>query len=447
MATSKCIEDLPDEILIKIFSYLHLKEIVLSVCHVSSRWRVLAQDSELWNNLRYTPGTTTSETEIINILKVSPKLKVFIPENYMKYAVLKTVIQNCKDIRKLELYMDDLNYNIVRDLVRECKNLEDLSIVEIECDRKGCFQLLSKCSNLRALRLTGNVPDDKVCVFKPIADGCPSLQYLDLRNLYDYANADLKYLISKKQHQLISLSLRWCSESKSCVVPIIEPCKNLLYLHVEEYCDIMTDEAFQVLKSLPKLKHLSLPYFRSIDVKHMIDLFEYGMVSNLSELELSVCENFNDQLACIIFKNCQKLRRLVLIYCPKLTDTGLETIGCLTDLQHLNLCSCSLISDKGLEYITKCHKLKLLNLNGGCFTAEGLKPLLNLEHLKVLSLLGTLDIKPFLCAMPGHLKRLEVLNINGDTLDELFLKKFKSKMPKLSVRMVIENDECFQMVY
>jgi hypothetical protein len=68
---------LPNEILLKIFSYLSMRDISLSVRNVCTRWRAVSEDDEIWKVQVYTPDDSTPEEEIVCMLKYMPALRKF----------------------------------------------------------------------------------------------------------------------------------------------------------------------------------------------------------------------------------------------------------------------------------------------------------------------------------------------------------------------------------
>jgi hypothetical protein len=70
-------DELPNEMLLKIFSYLSMYDISLSVRNVCTRWRAVSEDDEIWKNRVYSPHESTPKEEIICMLKNMPALNNF----------------------------------------------------------------------------------------------------------------------------------------------------------------------------------------------------------------------------------------------------------------------------------------------------------------------------------------------------------------------------------
>ncbi|GLH11914.1 Protein of unknown function, partial [Gryllus bimaculatus] len=67
--------DLPDDILVEVFTYLTVEDIVLRIRHVNERWVAVAENSRVWKRLTYRPTLRYSEKEIIDFLRQAPKLQ------------------------------------------------------------------------------------------------------------------------------------------------------------------------------------------------------------------------------------------------------------------------------------------------------------------------------------------------------------------------------------
>ncbi|GLH09175.1 Uncharacterized protein GBIM_14288 [Gryllus bimaculatus] len=433
----KTIDDLPYEILLKVCSYLSLEDIILGVRHVNDEWNEVAQDSRLWRHLPYCPSHHTSSSDIINILKQAPKLQVFKPEGYTRKKILEVIIAYCKDIRELDVYIDEVGDTLVSKLVKECRNIESLSVIAIDFEGTKCLKLISKCTKLKTLRLGGNASKSKKNFFADLADGCPSLQVLDLKNFYDYSNDDLQRLLQKKGRNIVSLELRWSSERGRCTLPVVSYCTNLESLHVEEYVDVQTVEGFAALKKIQSLKRLSLPYFRHCNVNYLLDFFKNGALQSLVKLDLTVFENFENSLAWLIFQKCTLLKFLKLVYCPKMTDEGLELIYQLKHLEYLSIAGCDQITDKGVEHISKCVKLKYLNLNS-CYKVTSESLVICCQHLKLLQELhinGCNVRTEAVLDVPNQLKYLTLLDV------------CEKQINKETIMSITKDIGCLRVIY
>ncbi|GLH12181.1 hypothetical protein R5R35_008678 [Gryllus longicercus] len=439
MDEKKNINDLPDEILVEIFSYLSVEDLVLQVRHVSNRWGEVVKDSRLWKHLTYRPAYRYTESHIIDFLKQAPNLRWFVPQyRYTTGRLLEAVIKYCKNIRELELCISKSDYCLVEKLVLECRNVEYLSIIGDDFAETNALQIISKCTKLKSLRLIGYVTTQKRNIFVDISRGCPSLERLDLRYLTHYNNEDLERLLKQKKNTIISLYLYCCNEGQKCSLPVIfESCPRLQLLHVNGHGGGPYADDFASFKNMRNLKTLSMLDFRCSNVNSVSEYFETGSVYNLVNLDLSSFENFGKRLAQAIFTKCSNLQDLNLGDCRKLTDECLESIGNLRNLENLHMDGCEAITDNGVTYIVRCTKLKYLNLND-CDKITNESFLLCCMHLKMLRELQMNACKVesnSLLLIPEELKNLRTLSIHMKGLKRRVIRIMKETMPKLHIQL------------
>ncbi|XDV52965.1 hypothetical protein PO909_021596 [Leuciscus waleckii] len=88
---------------------------------------------------------------------------------------------------------------------------------------------------------------------------------------------------------------------------------------------------------------------------------------NLQELNLSECQNVNDENMKMILEGCHSLLYLNLAFTHITNGTIRVLSRCCVTLRSLNLAHCMGFSDKGLQYLTTgkgCHRLSHLDLSG-----------------------------------------------------------------------------------
>ncbi|GLH14708.1 Uncharacterized protein GBIM_19046 [Gryllus bimaculatus] len=364
MARIKTINDLPDEILVEIFSYLTVEDLATRVRKVCSRWEEVAKENKLWRNLTYTPSNKTSLDQIIEVLKGAPKLQMFIPEGeYINGQLLKAVVTYCKDIRSLKIRVNKADNILVLIVVFFCRSIEDLSIETEDFVSTKYLLMVSLCPKLRHLKLSGQTVDNNDSLFSDILNGFPSLRRLDISNLH-YKHNDLKCFLKQNKNKLHYLCVNCCPPAQSCLLPVLAKyCTVLEILHVFGHRGISSSAEFSCFKNMKHLKDLSVIDFQCNNIYGAIDYFESGVVHNLHSLKLSNFGTIDKRLTNAIFTKCLNLKDLNLGKNNSLTDDCLQFIGNLIYLEYLYLCGCNALTTKGVSYIFKCSKLKYVNLN------------------------------------------------------------------------------------
>jgi len=93
------INDLPDEILLKIFKHLPAEDVSMTVPLVNHRWRALSQTASLWNHLTFTPPINMSDEQVTRALQTISHLKSFRLQHGEDFdLIVDALCQYCPDI-------------------------------------------------------------------------------------------------------------------------------------------------------------------------------------------------------------------------------------------------------------------------------------------------------------------------------------------------------------
>lgn len=441
MSNSKTIDDLPNELLLEIFSYVPVRDIVNGVENVCCRWNLLVKDTRLWKHLVYQPTFHYAlNDEVINVFLGAPQLRWFVPPPNCcsEVHLLQTVSILCKNIRAYELWTSRSRRTTVERFVRECKHLEKLTVHDQDFSQSWGLKVVSKCSNLKSLILVGQASLRKQNIFLEISNGCPSLECLDLKSMIQYDIDDLEYLLGKKNGRITSIALRCCIHSQGCALPIVfKHCPNLELLDITGHVGDRGKENLTPLQKLP-LKTLCMTYVESHNI---VKYFENGSVRKLVKLDLKRFRNFDRKLANLIFQNCTSVKHLNLEGCEELTGDCLESISNLKYLEYLNLDHCIEITDIGVKHIVQCKYLKFLVMNY-CPLVSSKGFALCCENLKMLRelLMKNCIVDPEdLLKVPENLTYLKTLRVFLRGLEKAVILSVLKRMPKLDLGYNMDN--------
>jgi hypothetical protein len=121
------LDKLPDEILLKIFSYLSTDDLVLSARNVCTRWRAVSEDDEMWFSLTYCPNTNDSREQIIFMLENMPALRQF---RYIGTSnVIEKLCECCRRVGVLHIACTTLNVTHLQLVMERLTELRDLGIL------------------------------------------------------------------------------------------------------------------------------------------------------------------------------------------------------------------------------------------------------------------------------------------------------------------------------
>ena len=171
------LDDLPDEVILKLFVFLSLKELLLCG-QVSKRLRRIANDESLWTKLNFferkvpydfiekAAGNGCQYLGLANcdILRFTGKSESSFKLKYLNLKMFYEpcqgslkLVQNCSSLQKLsisglKLDSDDIQYI--------CQNSQTLQVLDLECcpidlgNKREIFQnLFTNCAHLTELNI------------------------------------------------------------------------------------------------------------------------------------------------------------------------------------------------------------------------------------------------------------------------------------------------------
>ena len=302
-------EQLPDEVLMKIFSYLSTKDILTNIAAVCKTFNRLSKDPYLIKEICL--GTNIRDTNKKDVYKFlyrsSGLTKLIIKgSNRDRYAPIKDchaeefvvhAIRSCSNLLHLELWDCLVNNQVARTIVLNQPKLKSFYLY--------CYRMTH--------RDTGNNG-----IITPM-----------------FANKGVKHLVH--------LRLRFCTELDDQV------CKCIAL-------------------NCPELKSIELTCtgYNKITKEGLTDMFANGL-KQLVKLKLWKTDNrISDQMLKNIGLNCPDFESLELGYCEHITDEGmLFLIAHCNKLKYLNLSRVILLTD---EFLFKINvylpELCYLNLLG-----------------------------------------------------------------------------------
>ena len=215
------LENLPNEILLKIFDYMKIKDL-LRCGQVSRRIRIIAYDQSLWLKVNLHPKeiVPTGLLELIlenNCEYLSTYGKIVGKLNLNKASQLKCLVAS-----NLIGYSDHhSNHEVLDVLLNSCHTLEKLSLNSVTLNERMISSIcLQNGKTLRILRLNGcnrllglgflNILSQEELTLKhvkPIADYCTELRELDISHCLISEEA-MDYLANNLSPNTFKISFR-----------------------------------------------------------------------------------------------------------------------------------------------------------------------------------------------------------------------------------------------
>lgn len=440
MACGKQFDDLPNEVLLKIFTYLNIEELVVSTQNVCMRWREVSRDNKLWKNAVFNPRKEITDKKVAQYLENMPALRSYSATRRTENIVIDALCKSCRNIRSIDLHNSHkVNIALIQKIIQHYPHIESLKVPlpypVFPEELKKFAELIGQCQSLRSLSLDGNFACSVVMwegVLIPIADGCPSLQHMHL-GYHGQLDEDIQNLLQKKRHQLLSFSCK-IFVTKNMADHISE-CTTLQHLEIENYDEDMLYDDIQSLIKLTNLKYFAFRYCTEDVVKSLPMFLLSGSLSQVVHLDLSESYYINDITVTAIFENCPQLQHLNISGSQSLQNEGLRYIGKCIHIQHLDLSMCMDLTDRSMEYVgAGCCSLKKLDISG-CYkmTDKAIEHIVKCTELQVLKFnYNDLTGSSFhLISTHQHLAELHLENCKY--LNELYVDELHKEMMHLKI--------------
>ncbi|XP_068621735.1 F-box/LRR-repeat protein 20-like [Battus philenor] len=315
---SLTINDLPNELLIYIFSMIDF-ESLLAVAKVCVRWQQLCLTPCIWDNTRLIVCMK-------NYIKISENIVPFVAK-YLKNVKLQyfklysqvraSLISYCPNLTHLEISISQVDSCIFEDL-SHWPNLKFLSfrnslIVPSPENANGNFVYHLPFEKLKYLEtlILSNFALTQGSLYSMLQ--CVNLVSINMEKMKNIPADFLESLLRTKQSTLQALHI-YGDTLNDNIMCYIANCKTLHILHIMT-CKTLFDSS---LVHLYRLKHL-----QSLKLRHgyfstaaLLAYFSNNIFQELTYLSLSRCVHVTMQVAKVIKVSAPNLRELSFYLCP-----------------------------------------------------------------------------------------------------------------------------------
>ena len=230
------LENLPNEILLKIFSNINpkIKELI-SLSHICRRLRLIAHDQSFWKNVNLFPKSQSAGLLQMIIEKGCKRLKACS-------QILGTLKLNQES--QLEYFSTwHTNNKILNGLLKSCHYLNHLDLNSVILTHDIISSICQNGDTLKILKLAEWSSDDTRCVptewIQLIIDNCCELTLLDLSNT-NLKEESIEYVSKKLTPKISKLWLSGLKSVSKCeeMIEVLEDrCNNLTQLEQFEFHD------------------------------------------------------------------------------------------------------------------------------------------------------------------------------------------------------------------
>lgn len=351
--------DLPDEIKMRVLSYLSPKDLVRCSL-VSKEWYSMCFDGQLWSRI--------DATGFYDRISADALLKIIIGAGpFVRDLNLRGCVQlRDKWIAEGERISD------------RCRNVVNVSLEGCRVDKTAIQFFLLRNARLRHINLSGLTTVTNSAM-KIIAQTCAQLETL---NVSWCANVDSKGLrrVVQACPQLRDLRAGEIRgfDNEALMLDLFE--RNTLERLVIHRTDV-TDESLKVLVQGkdPEIDVLTdRPIVPPRKLRHL-DLHQCGRLTDagvsslahnvpeLQALQLSQCTELTDNGIVKVLRTTPQLVHLDMEDLDKVTNTVLQELAqspCAERLEHLNISFCENISDHGMRPVLRsCPRLRSIDMD------------------------------------------------------------------------------------
>ncbi|XP_062984223.1 S-phase kinase-associated protein 2 isoform X2 [Elgaria multicarinata webbii] len=260
-------DTLPDELLLGIFSYLSLTEL-LKVSQVCQRWHRLSVDESLWQTL-----------DLAGKILLPGVIGQLLPLGITAFRCPRSCIGNplFKTSRPLQVqHMDLSNCTIkvadLQSILSRCQSLQNLSLEGLVLS-DDIIKNIAQNSSLVRLNLSG-CSGFSAETLELMLNSCPRLEELNLA-WCDFTIDHVKAAVNHIPPKVIQLNLSGYRQNllMSDVKTLVERCPRLVHLDLSDSV-MLKPECFQYFHQLAYLEHLGLSRCYQIPPAALLDLGE-----------------------------------------------------------------------------------------------------------------------------------------------------------------------------
>ncbi|XP_063312925.1 S-phase kinase-associated protein 2 [Pelobates fuscus] len=267
---------IPDELLLNIFSYLHLTDL-LRAANVCKRWNRLSCDESLWYSLDLC-GKHLADGVFGRLLSCGVVV-LRCPRTAIGEPMLTDV--GSLRLQHVDLSNCTVSTDALQNIFASCSRLQNLALEGLELS-DGIMSFIAQNSDLIRLNLggcSGFSPEALTAVLK----NCTKLSEFNL-SWCDFTAEHVQTAASNFPSSITELNFSGYRQNleQSELECLAARCPNLTSLDLSDSV-LLTPDCFDVLKQLPHLQHLGLSRCYQICPT---TLLEFGKISSLKTLEV-----------------------------------------------------------------------------------------------------------------------------------------------------------------
>ena len=302
------VDELPDEILLKVFSHLDFPKHYDALSRVSRRWYRLSRDPELWRHLETKNKTPTYVSHCLRLSDGRLSSLKLTGVFGIRRVIQLLGTWKCSCLTTLQLVLPrDYQSTTLEDLVALCPSIKYLTISGPPRTNFAALQNLRELRTLRLHKMLGRFDTKGV---SEIVQKCEKLEVVELGGDGDsVSEAAFSDLIRWRGTQLRRLGID-CGSLSDRSFQLMKGCHSLKYLNLCWWNPGGTPSSVKAVGSLCGLYSLRLRYCCLRTAHDFSSLFVDGHFPHLRTLEFNHCTGLQDEILASAMMNCPKLQVL-----------------------------------------------------------------------------------------------------------------------------------------
>ncbi|XP_008322727.3 S-phase kinase-associated protein 2 [Cynoglossus semilaevis] len=258
-------DQLPDELLLKIFFYLPLQDL-LGISRVCKRWHRLMFDESLWHSVDL-EGMTQADAALRHVLKTKVT-RLRCPRSYVEE--LRLAGTEPLQMAELDLSSSIIPTSVLESIICGCRQLRCLSLEGLQLSDL-IIKSVAQNTHLLQLNLSG-CSGFSDAALTDMLQSCSSLEQLNL-SWCEFSSSHIRGVTENLSSAVTHLNLSGYRETLTLedVKMLVDRCPHIQTLDLSDSTLLMAD-SFPVLAQLKHLQHLSLSRCYHIHVAALTDL-------------------------------------------------------------------------------------------------------------------------------------------------------------------------------
>jgi len=338
-------DDLPEELILNIFSFLTLKELCKHVALVCKLWLYYSRCPLLWQRLSLLETSRITSLEELSefIQSHCPLLKHLYlqPRTELTLHGCNILAQSTPHLQSLSLsFCDQITKETLNQFVTNCPALRDINLEGCDVTDR-CLEGLEKLPLKKLNASHCSHLTDFGLMF--LSTQCHQLCSLNFDGVQWITHEAISVLVENCQGRLKHLWLDG-ENMADFTVRLIAKCQHLKSFGLS-FCDSLTDQSLMYIQTLSNLVTLRLKKGTEFSAQALKELFEHlhphwtGSATGLLHVNVAECTNLNDAAVQALAESCRYLESIDISWCWEVTDAGLDhVINKCCRMVDMNIC-------------------------------------------------------------------------------------------------------------